>query len=139
MMIILECKKSGLTCDISFRGFMEFRNDIAFLCDQEYGGHYAKLSDTIFVTSDTEDGLAKWQQTFDILRKKKNISSKIHHFLLLPDCDGCISKAACIELLFLTQKLPDKYYGVIGRNCRKTQIELVLLECISSNSSLVWY
>ena len=61
---------------------MEFRNDIAFLCDQEYGEHYAKLSDTIFVTSDTEDGLAKWQQTFDILRKKKNISSKIHHFLL---------------------------------------------------------
>ena len=138
-MLTIECKKSGLSCDISYGAFSEFRTDIAFLCDKEYGEHYNKLSSTIFHTSDTEDDLKVWEDQFEVIRKKYKISPRIHNFLLSPDCDEKLTNAGCRELLFLVQKLPDKRYGNGVRYCSKNQIELVLLQCIATNSTLVWY
>lgn len=136
-MLTMECPKSGINCRLSYPAFAEFRTDIAYLCGQKYGDCYNRMKEIYF---HSKNDFFRLTDRLERLRISENVSEKMHHFLLMSDSDGELSNDACKELLFLVQKLPtEKRYGTGNISCSKTQIELVLLECISGDTALIWY
>ena len=132
----LECENSKISCSMSYPAFSDFRTDIAYLCGKGYGTCYNRMKEIYF---NNKSDFFRLADRLEKIRISENVSSNIHDFLLMSDSDGRLSNEVCKELLFLVQKLPDKEYGVGDRVCEKRQIEIILLECIASNSDLIWF
>lgn len=145
MGITIECEKSGRSCDLGYGGFGRFREKVAFLLNEEFGNHYAKLSTPeMMFTFDSE----KRKQLYDEfneeterLIKKYKLSKRAVSFLNMPDCGGKASPSACKVIYKAIRDYDDSVcYGYSGRsNCAMFgDLKQIIKDYSETNSYLIW-
>lgn len=147
MGVTIKCKKTGLSCDLSYGGFLRFRQKVAFLLNEEFGMHYAKLrnlaNEFMF---DCESERCKraydeFDQETERLIAKHRINKRIVNFLFQPDTDGKILPSACKAIYKIIKGYDDNIcYGYAGRkDCAMFRdLKALFKECRDKNSYLIW-
>lgn len=90
MGITLCCKKSEKSYDLGYTGFMLLRKKVANLCNEEFGLHYATITNAPWSEPDRDVFFREFDKRTMQLIAEKKISCKIVDFCLQPDTDGCI-------------------------------------------------
>ena len=52
MNVGITIRSNGFSTDMGYGGFMNFRKRVAMLVNKNFGNHYAKLSDAMFLYGD---------------------------------------------------------------------------------------
>lgn len=145
MGITIRCKKTGLSCDLGYRGFARFRTKVAYLLNEEFGEHYEKLYSPKMMFAFDEKNHKQLYDDFDReterLIQKHRLSKRIVGFLFESDCDGKCSPAACKAVYGIIKDYDDGIcYGYAGRSdCTMFRnMKALFLECSETNSYLEW-
>lgn len=145
MGVTVECKKTGKSCDLGYGGFGRFRNKVAYLLNEEFGAHYAKLSTPEMMNifdSNREQIFYEFDREAERLIKKHKISLRAVDFLWQSDCAGKIPPSACKVIYAAIKGYDDNIcYGYAGRSdCAMfSDLKAVFKECCDTNSYLVWW
>ncbi len=145
MGVTIECQKTGRSCDLGYGGFCNFREQVAYLINEEFGKHYGKLPSFVIMNifNEQRERLAEefGKETVRLINKHK-ISKRAVDFLMQSDCGGKISPSACKIIYSAIKDYDDEIcYGYAGReDCAMfSDLKAVFKDCCDANSYLVWW
>lgn len=145
MGVTIKCKKTGLGCDLGYNGFRLFREKVAYLLNDEFGAHYAKLPNLaikfLFDSNGREKAFGEFDRETERLIEKNKISKLAVNFLFQPDTDGKVSPSACKDIYAVIKDYDDSIcYGYAGRaDCAMFgDLKALFKECCDKNSYLIW-
>lgn len=148
MGLTLKCTKTGSGCDLSYNGFCRFREKVAYLVNDGFGAHYAKLSllaREFAFGSDSDrckQAYDEFDRETDELVEKLKISRHIVHFLFQADTDGKLSVKVCKRVYAVIKDHDDDVvYGYKKREPCTTfgDLKALFKECCETRSSLIWH
>lgn len=144
MGLTLRCKKTNLSMDMGYGGFMRLRNKVAELIGEPFASHELQLSTgrVISLYGEERDRFyEKFNAETERMIKRRQVSIKMVHFLHQSDCGGSIRYGACAELLRIIGDYDDNvYYGYVGHgdNAKWSRFVAILRDCVANKCDMVW-
>lgn len=117
MGITIESK--NFSTDMGYIGFNRFRKKVAFLSDLEFGKHYAKLENAMFIFGEDNKKLffKEYNDKTDELVNKNIITVEIANFCYQSDCSGYINQEQAKQIYEKIKNYNDDIcYGYAGRS-----------------------
>lgn len=128
--------------DMGYGGFNRFRNKVATLSNSEFGKHYAKLDDTMFLQGvERESFFKKYDAKTNELIKKNIITVEIANFCYQSDCGGSIDQDQAKQIYEKIKDYDDNIcYGYAGRSdCAMfSDLKSIFKDCAENGGTVEW-
>ena len=144
MGVTIECIKTHRSCDMGYGGFLNFREKVAHLVNDEFGKHYEKLSTPQMLniaSPEHSQAVKEFDRETIRLINKYRISKKAVDFLLQSDCGGRISPSTCKIIYSKIKDYDDDIcYGYAWRDdCAMFRdLKAIFKDCCDTNSYLIY-
>ena len=140
MGVTMESK--NLSADMGCGGFNKFRNKVAQLSHVEFGKHYSKLEDAMFLSGIERDQyFKKYDEKTKELIKENIVTVEIANFCYQSDCEGSINKDQAIQIYEKIKDYDDNIcYGYAGRfDCAMfSDLKDIFKDCVENGGTIEW-
>ena len=136
-------KSKNFSTDMGYGGFMNFRKRVAMLVSKNFGNHYAKLSEGMFLYGEERD------EYFKIYDKETNnfvecslVSAELANFCYQSDCDGEIDQSQAKKIYEVIKDYDDDFcYGYSGReDCAMFKdLKDIFKDCVDNGGTIIWF
>jgi len=140
MGITIESK--NFSADMGYGGFNRFRNKVATLSNLEFGKHYAKLEDAMFLYGDERESFFKdYNAKTKELVERNIISVEVANFCYQSDCEGSIDQDQAKQIYEKIKDYDDDIcYGYSGRSdCAMfSDLKNIFKDCAENGDTVDW-
>ena len=140
MGVTMESK--NLSADMGCGGFNRFRTKVAQLSHVEFGKHYAKLDDAMFLFgTEREEYFKKYDTKTEELIKENIVTVEIANFCYQSDCGGSINQNQAKQIYEKIKDYDDNiYYGYSGRpDCAMfSDLKDIFKDCVENGGTIEW-
>lgn len=141
MGVTIESK--NFSADMGYGGFGEFRKKLAVLSSPEFGKHYAKLDDVMFLMGEEREAyFKKYDAKTNDMVEQKIITVEIANFCYQPDCEGSIDQDQAKQIYAKIKDYDDTVrYGYAGRpDCAMfSDLKAIFKDCAESGGTVEWW
>lgn len=138
----ITIRSKNFSDDMGYGGFMNFRKRVAMCVSDNFGNHYAKLSDGMLLYGDERD------EYFKVYDKETNnfvecnlVSSEIANFCYQSDCEGEIDQEQSKHIYEAIKDYDDDFcYGYSGRSdCVMFEdLKDMFKDCADNGGEIKW-
>lgn len=140
MGVTIESK--NFSADMGCGGFNNFRSKVATLSNSEFGKHYAKLSNTIFLQEvERESFFKEYNAKTEELIKRNITTVEIANFCYQSDCEGSINQDQAKQIYEKIKDYDDNIcYGYSGRSdCAMfSDLKNIFKDCAQNGGTVNW-
>lgn len=140
MGVTIESK--NFNADMGYGGFNNFRSKVATLSDSEFGKHYAKLNNTMFLQgAEKESFFKEYDAKTNELIKTNIITVEIANFCYQSDCEGSIDQEQAKQIYEKIKDYDDNIcYGYAGRaDCAMfSDLKNIFKDCAENGDVVEW-
>lgn len=138
----ITIKSKNYSADMGYGGFSNFRNKVATLSNSEFGNHYAKLKDAMFLFGNGRESFFKEYDTKTKELIKRNIVTvEIANFCYQSDCEGSIDQDQAKQIYEKIKDYDDNIcYGYTGRSdCAMfSDLKNIFKDCAENGDTIEW-
>lgn len=140
MGITIESK--NFSADMGYGGFMNFRNKVAELSNEEFGKHYIKTEKAMFLQgTERETFFKKYDAKTKEMIKDNIVTVEIANFCYQSDCEGSIDQDQAKQIYEKIKDYDDNIrYGYAGRtDCAMfSDLKNIFKDCAENGDTVDW-